>query len=130
MGDDAETEQPLSEEDAQKRQLRLLGYGVILSGFVTLLVAYVSTQPHGILLFGLGGVAVATLVFEKTQGARVGLSLGFLTASIGVWLWPHLEPDGSYYLLGLMLIAIGGLNVLLTPLSLYFRRLGERLAER
>lgn len=124
------SEQELTEEKAQKKQLRLIGFGVVLSGIIALLVASISTRPHGILLFGLGAVAVATLVFEKTQGARVGLSLGFLTATIGVWLWPYLEPDGSYLVLGVLLIGIGVINVLLTPLSLYFRRMGERLAER
>lgn len=119
-------ETALTEEERQRKHLRLVGYGIAVSGLLTLGVAYVSSRPHGILVWGLGGLAVAALVLEVTQGGSRGLSLGFLTGSFGVWIWPHLD-GGSYSVLGVMLIAVGVLNAALTP---HFRQLGERLAER
>lgn len=109
-----------------QQQIRLVSYGTGFSGAVILLVDFVSTQPHGILFFGLGGLAFATLVFERTQGAAVGVSLGLLTSSIAVWLWPIVD-GGSYAVLAVLLIAISVLNTVLLP---PFYRLGERLAER
>jgi hypothetical protein len=129
MADDEPTE--LTDEEAQRRQLRLLGTGTAVCGLVTILVAAVSTRPYGILVFGFGAIGVMTLVFERTQGARVGLSLGFLTASVIVWLWPILgEGSSDFTFLGVMLVLIGLLNIVATPIALYFRRLGERLGER
>lgn len=116
----------LTEDERQRKHLRLVGYGIAVSGVLTLLVAYVSTRPYNILVWGLGGLAVAALVIEVTQDGARGLSLGFLTGSFGVWIWPHLD-GGSFYLLGVMLIGVGVLNALLTP---QFRQLGKRLAER
>ncbi|QLD90732.1 hypothetical protein HWV07_17450 [Natronomonas salina] len=122
MSEEAE----LTEEERQRKHLRLVGYGIAVSGLLTLLVASVSTRPYGILVWGLGGLAVAALVLEATQGGARGLSLGLLTGSFGVWIWPHLD-GGSYYMLGVLLVAVGALNAALTP---HFRRFGERLAER
>lgn len=122
MSDDADG----SDEERQRKHLRLVGYGIATSGLLTLLVVHASTRPHGILVWGLGGLAVATLVLEVTQGGARGLSLGFLTGSFGVWMWPYLD-GGSYYVLGVMLFAVGALNAALTP---QFRQLGERLADR
>ena len=122
MSDDGE----LSEEERQQKHLRLVGYGISISGVLTLLVAAASSRPHGILVWGLGGLAVMALVLEATQGGARGLSLGFLTGSFGVYLWPHLD-GGSYYALGFMLFAVGVLNAVLTP---HFRELGKRLAGR
>lgn len=122
MSDEAE----LSADERQQKHLRLVGYGISVSGVLTLLVAAASTRPHGILVWGLGGLAVMALVLEVTQGGARGLSLGFLTGSFGVWMWPFLD-GGSYYVLGAMLVAVGALNAVLTP---KFRRIGERLAER
>lgn len=119
-------EPELSEDERQQKHLRLVGYGIAASGLLTVLAAYASTRPHGILVWGLGGLAVAALVLEFTQGGASGLSLGLLTGSFGVWMWPHLD-GGSYYVLGVMLFAVGALNAALTP---QFRRLGKRLADR
>lgn len=121
MSDEADTS-----EDEQEAHLRRVGYGIAISGVLTLLVASASTRPHGILVWGLGGLAVMALVLEATQGGARGFSLGFLTGSFGVWLWPHLD-GGSFYTLGLMLFAVGVLNAVLTPL---FRGIGKRLAGR
>lgn len=112
--------------DRQREQLQFVGYGIVLSGVLTLAVATISTRPHGILVWGLGGLAVAALILEQTQGGAGGFSLGLLTGSFGVWAWGHLD-GGGHLLLGAILVAAGGFNALLTP---QFRRLGERLAER
>lgn len=122
MSEEAE----LTEEERQRKHLRLVGYGIAVSGVLTLLVAYVSTRPYGILVWGLGGLAVAALVLEATQGGVRGLSLGLLTGSFGVWIWPYLD-GGSFYMLGILLVAVGALNAALTP---HFRQLGKRLADR
>ncbi len=114
-----------ADADRQEAQLRRVGFGIALAGGLVFIVATTSTRPYTILVYGLGGLAVATLILEKTQGGAMGLSLGFLTGSFGVWLWPHFD-SGPYTLLGAMLIAVGILNALLTP---YFRGLGEQLAE-
>ena len=126
MSDGEADDRALDEEERTEKQLRLVGYGIAVSGVLTVIVGLASTRPHGILVFGLGALAIAMLVFERTQGGTVGLSLGFLTGSIGVWVWPHLD-GGSYPLLGVLLVAVGVLNAELTP---YFRRFGERMAER
>ncbi|MFT4883571.1 MAG: hypothetical protein ACI8U4_001080 [Natronomonas sp.] len=114
------------ESDRQRKQLRLVGYGITIAGVLTYLVAYFSTRPYEILVFGLAGLAIAMLVFEKLEGGAMGVSLGLLTGSFGVWLWPQLV-GGDIFVLGYMLVLAGLANVLLTP---YFRDIGERLAER
>ncbi len=116
----------LDEAAARRRQFRLVGSGIALAGVTTMVVASVSTQPHGILVVGLGFAAVATLVLERTQGAVAGLSLGIMTGAIGVWLWPILEPDGSYLFAGTLLTIVGIVNVLLAPISQYFQNAGKR----
>lgn len=110
----------------EQKRLRLVGVGIAVSGLLTLLVAWVSTRPHGILVFGLGGLAVGWFVLERAQGGATGLSLGLLTGSFGAWLWPQLEGE-SYVVLGGLLVAGGVLNAIMTP---EFHRLGRRLAER
>jgi hypothetical protein len=114
------------ESDRQRKQLRLVGYGITIAGVLTYLVAYFSTRPYEILVFGLAGLAIAMLVFEKLEGGAMGVSLGLLTGSFGVWLWPQLV-GGDIFVLGYMLVLAGLANVLLTP---YFRDIGERLADR
>ena len=113
-------------DDRSGAQLRLVGFGIAFSGLLVVLVALVSTRPHGILVFGLGGLAVAMLVFEYTQGGVAGSSLGLLTGSFAVWLWPTIG-EGSYYFLGLLLMMVGIVNaVVLPPFYLLGKRLGER----
>jgi hypothetical protein len=115
-----------AESDRQRKQLRLVGYGIAVSGVLTYLVAYLSTRPYDILVFGLAGLAIAMLVFEKLEGGAMGLSLGLLTGSFGIWLWPHVG-GGDFYVAGYMLVLAGLANALLTP---HFRDFGERLAKR
>lgn len=122
MSDDTEA----SETDRQQAQLRLVGAGIVLSGVLTLLVAWISTRPGAILVFGLAGLAVGWFVLEQVQGGASGLSLGLLTGSFGAWLWPRLEGE-SYVVLGFLLVAVGVLNTVLTPA---FHRFGARLADR
>jgi uncharacterized membrane protein len=123
MSDDGEGE---AQSDHQREQLRRIGYGIVVSGVLTYLVTYFSSRPYRILVFGLAGLAVALLVFEKIEGGAFGVSLGLLTGSFGVWLWPQVD-GGNFYVLGYMLVLAGLANVLLTP---YFRDVGERLAGR
>jgi F0F1-type ATP synthase assembly protein I len=73
-----------SKDERQQKRLELIGWGIVVAGLSTLVVASVSTRPHGILVYGLLGLAVAVLVLEKTQGGATGLSLGLLTGSFGV----------------------------------------------
>lgn len=112
--------------ERQQKQLRLVGAGIVVSGLLTLVVAWISTRPHAILVFGLAGLAIGWFVLEQVQGGATGLSLGLLTGSFGAWLWPQLEGE-SYLLLGVLLVAVGVLNAVLTP---EFHRLGARLADR
>lgn len=122
MSDDTEP----SGTDRQQAQLRLVGAGIVLSGALTLVVAWISTRPGAILVFGLAGLAVGWFVLEQVQGGASGLSLGLLTGSFGAWLWPRLEGE-SYLVLGFLLVAVGVLNTVLTPA---FHRFGARLAGR
>lgn len=107
-------------------QLRLVGYGVIVSGIVAILAAALSTQPRGIVVFGLGGLAVAALVFERTQGGVAGISLGLLVGSVLAWLWPTVG-DGGYRFFGLLLVVVGFIYTAILP---RFYRFGQRLGER
>lgn len=122
----SDEEMELTESERQRKQLQLVGYGIVFAGLLTFLVAYVSTRPYGILVVGLTALAISMLVFEKLQGGAVGVSLGLLTGSFGVWLWPHLD-GGSYFALGGMLVLVGVINAMLAP---EFRDIGERLANR
>lgn len=114
-----------AQSDRQRKQLRLVGYGITIAGVLTYLVASFSTRPYDILVYGLAGLAIAMLVFEKLEGGAMGISLGLLTGSFGVWLWPNVG-GGDFYVLGYMLVLAGLANALLTP---YFRDFGERLAK-
>ncbi|WP_336133346.1 hypothetical protein [Natronomonas amylolytica] len=115
-----------AESNRQRKQLRLVGYGITIAGVLTYLVASVSSRPYAILVYGLAGLAIAMLVFEKLEGGAMGISLGLLTGSFGVWLWPNVG-GGDFYVLGYMLVLAGLANAILTP---YFRDFGERLAKR
>lgn len=117
-------------DDEGKRQLRLLGAGFVISG---LLIYGLSgaADPPGLLIPLLGFLGLAALVLQGTQGVTHGTSFGLFTGAVAVWLWPTLRTAGQGYdYLGLLVVAIGLLNVVLAPVGLYFRRLGERLGER
>jgi hypothetical protein len=116
--------------DSKRRKLRLLGGSTVLSGLLTVGAARVFADPYDPLVFGLGFLAVATMVFEYTEGRPVGLSLGFLTAGVIVWLLPVLSPEASYAFTGVVLVLFGLLNVVFPPFALFFSDLGRRLARR
>jgi len=115
-----------ADEEHVGAQLRLVSYGMVASGVVAVIAAAVSTQPRGIVVFGLGGLAVAALVFERTQGGVVGISLGLLVGSVLAWLWPTVG-DGGYRFFGVLLVLVGLVNTAILP---RFYRLGQRLGER
>lgn len=128
MSETDEAEAGPDDDEAGKRQLRLLGVGFVVSGVLTYLLAD-ATDPGGMLVLLLGFLGVGTLVLERTQGATPGVSMGLLTGGIGVWLWPYLQAgDDGFRYLGTLMVAVGLVNVLLAPVGLYFRRLGQRLA--
>ncbi|MES3517353.1 MAG: hypothetical protein PPP58_06795 [Natronomonas sp.] len=129
MSDESgDTDGSLSEEAALRRRYRLLGAGIVLSGLSVLGVDAVTMDPYGILVVGLGTLAVGALVFERLQGGQVALSAGLLVGFVGAWAWPALD-GGSLRLLGGLLIAVGVVYAALSSVSVYFRRLGERLAD-
>ena len=125
--DDAETPDA---EDSQRRKLRLIGISTGLSGLLTVGVSRVFTDPYDPLVFGLGFLTIATMVFEYTEDRPAGLSLGFLTAGVIVWLTPVLSPEASFAFTGVILVLFGLLNVVFPPFALFFSNLGRRLARR
>ena len=116
--------------DAQRRKLRLIGISTGLSGLLTVGASRVFADPYDPLVFGLGFLTIATMVFEYTEGRPVGLSLGFLTGGVIVWLLPVLSPAASYAFTGVILVLFGLLNVVFPPFAMFFSNLGRRLARR
>lgn len=119
------------EDDRELRQLRLLGVGTLVGGLLAAAVAAASTKPYGILIVTLGFMGIAALVFEQTQGATVGVSLGLLTSGVVVWLWPYIgSTETSFVFVGAMLALVGAVNVVAAPVTLRLRQYGERLGGR
>jgi len=116
--------------DPRRRKLRLLGVTTALSGLLTVGAARLFPDPYDPLVFGLAFLAIATMVFEYTEDRPVGLSLGFLTGGVIVWLQPAVSPGASYTLTGVILVLFGLLNVVFPPFALFFSNLGRRLARR
>lgn len=117
-------------EERQLRQLRLLGAGTLIAGLLVVAVAATSSEPYDILIVTLGFLGVSALVFEQTQGATVGISLGLLTSGVVVWLWPHIgTADTEFAFVGAMLVAVGAVNVAAAPVALRLRRFGESLGQ-
>ncbi|WP_435197207.1 hypothetical protein [Natronomonas sp. EA1] len=132
MADETPAEPTEDAEAArQKRQLRLLGGGFVASGAITLLLAN-GEDPAGTLVFLLGFVGFAGIVLERLQGVTPGFSFGLVTGGIAVWAWPFLSPTTAtdYAYLGSLMVGVGLVNVVLAPIGLWFRRLGERLGEK
>jgi hypothetical protein len=126
MSDEAEVEAT----DPRQRKLRLMGITTVLSGLYTIGAARVFADPYDPVVFGVGFLAVATLVFEYTEGRGGGLSLGFLTGGVILWLLPVLSPEASYTFAGVVLVVFGLVNVAFPPFALFFSDLGRRLARR
>ncbi|MEF8843432.1 MAG: hypothetical protein V5A62_17705 [Haloarculaceae archaeon] len=117
-------------EESQRRKLRLLGTGTVLSGLLTVGASRVFADPYDPVVFGLAFLTVATMAFEYTEGRPAGLSLGFLTGGVIVWLLPVLSPEASFAFTGAILVLFGLLNVVFPPFALFFSNLGRRLARR
>jgi hypothetical protein len=115
---------------SQRRKLRLLGSSTILSGLITIGAAQVFPEPYDPVLFGLAFLTIATMVFEFTEGRPAGLSLGFLTGGVIIWLLPVLSPQASFTFAGVVLVLLGLLNVVFPPFAMFFGDLGRRLARR
>ena len=115
-----------ADEDRQEAKLRRVGYGIVFAGVLAVLVDLVSADPQPIVLYGFAGLAVALFVLESIQNEPSGLGIGLLVGALGGWVWPQIG-GGSYAVLGVTLVVVGFVNAATTP---YFRRLGERLADR
>lgn len=125
----------MAEEEAdqarQLHQLRLMGVGTLVSGMLVTVVGTGSSKPYGILIVTLGFLGISALVLEQTQGATTGISIGFLTGGVIVWLWPYIgTADTDYAFMGILLAVVGLLNVVAAPITLRLRRFGERLGNR
>ena len=114
------------EEDRQEEKLRRVGYGIVLAGVLAVLVDLVSARPRPIVVYGLLGLAVAVFVLGSLQSEASGLGPGLLVGSLGGWVWREIGGE-SYAVLGVTLVIVGLVNAATTP---YFRRFGERLADR
>lgn len=130
MADDEGEGEEAAVADAQRRKLRLVGISTVLSGLLTVGAARVFAEPYDPLVFGLGFITVATMVFEYTEDRPVGLSLGFLTGGVIVWLLPILSPDASFTFAGVVIVLFGLVNAVFPPFALFFSNLGRRLARR
>lgn len=120
----------MSENDGSgKRQLRLLGVGTGVAGLLVLAGALSAADLQRELVYLLGFLGVAALVLEYTQGATPGVSLGLLTGGLILWIAPYVGVDDPLFV-GALLVLIGVVNTVGAGVSLYFRRLGERLGER
>lgn len=115
--------------EAQIRQMRLLAAGTVGGGLLVAALGATSPDPYWLLVVLLGFLGVSALVLEWTQGAVVGVSLGFLTDGIIVFGWPYLGGRTTgFALLGGMLVVVGVLNAGAAPLTLRLRDYVERLA--
>lgn len=124
-GSDADTE---PDERDGTRQFRLLGAGFVAAGAVVVGLSN-AADPRGLLVALLGFLGVMALVLERTQGVEPGVSFGFLTGGISVWLWPSIRVGtAGYDYLGALVVGVGLVNVLLAPVGYRLRRFGERLA--
>ena len=115
-----------ADEELQEERLRRVGYGIVLAGVLAVLIDLVSAQPRPIVVYGLLGLAVAVFVLETLQSEASGLGVGLLVGSLGGWVWSEIG-GANYAVLGVTLVIVGLVNAATTP---YFRRLGERMAER
>jgi hypothetical protein len=112
---------------AQKRQLRRLGISTVVSGLLVVAAARLLTDPYEVLVGGLGFLGIAVLVFEYTEGLETGLSLGFITSGLIVWIYPIFTSDTDYQFTGILLVLLGVVNVLFPPFALFFQNIGRRL---
>jgi hypothetical protein len=124
---DEEGDPGANRDAAQKRQLRRLGVSTVVSGLIVVGAAQVLTDPYEALVGGLGFLGIAVLVFEYTERLETGLSLGFITSGLIVWIYPIFTNETDYQFTGILLVLLGIVNVLFPPFALFFQNLGKRL---
>lgn len=114
MSDDVEG----VEVDVQERQLRLLGAGTVAAGLLVVGVGRVLAEPYDPLVGILGFLGIAAMVFEYTEDAQRGVSLGFLASGVLVWLYPIVVPasGASTTFVGIILVFAGLFNIAFTSL--------------
>jgi len=100
------------EVDLKKRQMRLMGVGSVVAGLLVLGAASVWESPYEPMVGILGFLGIAAMVFEYTENAQRGVSLGFLVSGVLVWLYPVVVPpsQGSPLFLGALLAMAGVFN--------------------
>jgi hypothetical protein len=100
------------EVDLKKRQMRLMGVGSVVAGLLVLGAASVRESPYEPMVGILGFLGIAAMVFEYTENAQRGVSLGFLVSGVLVWLYPVVVPpsQGSPLFLGALLAMAGVFN--------------------
>jgi hypothetical protein len=126
MADDAGHDTD-KQEARQKRQLRRLGVSTVVSGLLVVAAAQVLADPYEALVGGLGFLGITVLVFEYTEGLETGLSLGFITSGLIVWIYPIFTNETDYLFTGVLLVLLGLVNVVFPPFTLFFQSVGKRL---
>jgi hypothetical protein len=127
MADDAGTDGENGGDERQKRQLRRLGVSTAISGLLVVAAAQVLPDPYEPLVGGLGFLGIALLVFEYTEGLETGLSLGFITSGLIVWVYPIFTNETDWVFTGVLLLLLGIVNVVFPPFALFFQNIGRRL---
>ncbi|MFC7226625.1 hypothetical protein N0B31_04360 [Salinirubellus salinus] len=127
MADDAGTDGETEGDERQKRQLRRLGVSTAVSGLIVVAAAQVLPDPYEVLVGGLGFLGIAVLVFEYTEGLETGLSLGFITSGLIVWVYPIFTNETDWLFTGVLLVLLGVVNVVFPPFALFFQNIGRRI---
>ena len=130
MADDVGSSEEDEGDARQKRQLRRLGVSTAISGLLVVAAAQVFADPYEPLVGGLGFLGIAVLVFEYTEGMETGLSLGFITSGLIVWVYPIFTSETDYLFTGVLLVLLGVVNVVFPPFALFFQNVGRRLGGR
>lgn len=119
------------EVDLKKRQMRLMGVGSVISGLLVLGAAAVWESPYEPMVGILGFLGIAAMVFEYTENAQRGVSLGFLVSGVLVWLYPVVVPpsQGSPVFLGALLAMAGAFNFVFGQFADRIQAFGASLGE-
>jgi uncharacterized protein YjeT (DUF2065 family) len=125
MSDDVEG----VEVNVKERQLRRLGAGTVISGLLVVLASRISADPFEPMVGILGFLGIAAIVFEYTENAQRGVSLGFLASGVLVWIYPVIVPpsEASPVFVGLILVFAGLFNIVFTSV---IKRLQDLLGGR
>lgn len=125
MSDDVEG----VEVDVKERQLRRLGAGTVISGVLVIVASRIRSDPFESMVGILGALGIAAIVFEYTEDAQRGVSLGFLASGVLVWIYPVIVPpsQASAVFVGLILVIAGLFNLVFTSV---IKRLQDLLGGR